>query len=124
AQFPQEHCELRGQFPQEHCSPQTLHFLSPLTTINSVHLPFTFFLHFHSSMAITITHCPSPCFPLPSTCPVTYSLLHAYSISNHYHNLQYLHSPTTDFFYCTSRYVPPSPISIAISSFPSFQHYS
>src|SRR6185437_1762242 len=99
----------------------------------------------------TITHCPSPCFPLPSTCPVTYSLLtyslltysllHAYSISNHYHslltcslltysllhaysisnhNLQYLHSPTTDFFYCTSRYVPPSPISIAISSFPSY----
>src|SRR6185437_543010 len=97
AQFPQEHCELRGQFPQEHCSPQTLHFLSPLTTINSVHLPFTFFLHFSSSMAITSTHCPSPSFPLPSTCPVTYSLLHAYSISNHYHNLQYLHSPTTSF---------------------------
>src|SRR6185437_4430850 len=76
---PKEHCELRsGQFPQEHCSPQTLHFLSPLTISNSVHLPFTFFLHFHSSMAITITHCPSPCFPLPSTCPVTF--LHAYSI--------------------------------------------
>jgi hypothetical protein len=94
-----------------------------------VHLPFTFSLQFFSSMAITITHFSSPSFPLPSTRPVTYSLLtysllHAYSISNHYHNHQYLHSPTTAFFCCTSRYVPPSPISItiAISSlhFPSY----
>ena len=33
---------------------------------------------------------------------LTYSLLYDYSISNHYHNHQYLHSPTTVFFCCTS----------------------
>src|SRR6185437_12308502 len=83
-------CELRsGQFPQEHCSPQTLHFLSPLT--------------------ITIT---ASTFPSPSSCISTRQWL-SLSLTAPLHASPYpalAQSPTV------SSMPIPSPITITISS--------